>query len=225
MQKVLLILLLICSINIANAQKIVKFYGEKIESSNSKYVSFLSEGKSVKFISSGKIEINGVTYEKVYDTSYQGVDIQYNGFTTYRLSYPQKNNYDKSTYAIISNNNDKLYIIMFMNHDNSPYNYGEWHKLSYTRKNNNPSPSPTPSPSPNINSTPSPTPSPTPNVDQGRTCAGCRGTGICTMCQGKGGYYTNSGTYTGSGSKTWHQCSSCHGSGKCGVCYGRGTIR
>lgn len=74
----------------------------------------------------------------------------------------------------------------------------------------------TPSPSSNYNST---TPS------QGRTCAGCRGTGVCTMCQGKGGYYTNSGTYTGSGSKTWHTCSSCHGSGKCGVCYGKGTIR
>lgn len=81
--------------------------------------------------------------------------------------------------------------------------------------------SPSPSPSPGIN----PSPSPTPKVNQGRTCAGCRGTGVCTMCQGKGGYYTNSGTYTGSGSKTWHQCSSCHGSGKCGVCYGRGTIR
>lgn len=222
MQKILLILLLICSINIANAQKIVKFYGEKIESSNSKNVSFLSEGKSIKFISSGKIEINGVTYEKVYDTSYQGVDIQYNGFTTYKLSYPQKNNYDKSTYAIISNNNDKLYIIIFMNHDNSPYNYGEWYKCSYTRKNNNSKPS---SPSPGYTPVPSNPGYNQSTPSQGRTCAGCRGTGVCTMCQGKGGYYTNSGTYTGSGSKTWHQCSSCHGSGKCGVCYGKGVIR
>lgn len=82
------------------------------------------------------------------------------------------------------------------------------------------------SPSPGYNSTPSPSPNYNQSTpSQGRTCAGCRGTGVCTMCQGKGGYYTNSGTYTGSGSKTWHQCSSCHGSGKCGVCYGQGTIR
>lgn len=82
------------------------------------------------------------------------------------------------------------------------------------------------SPSPGYNSTPSPSPNYNQSTpSQGRTCAGCRGTGVCTMCQGKGGYYTNSGTYTGSGSKTWHQCSSCHGSGKCGVCYGKGTIR
>lgn len=58
-----------------------------------------------------------------------------------------------------------------------------------------------------------------------RTCAGCHGTGRCTGCAGKGGYYVNSGLYTGSYSQTWTRCGSCNGSGSCGVCRGAGSIR
>lgn len=57
-----------------------------------------------------------------------------------------------------------------------------------------------------------------------RRCAGCRGTGICTGCKGKGGYWVNSGMYTGKDSKTWVECFSCGGTGQCGVCYGKGYI-
>ena len=159
------------------------------------------------------------------------------GWKAYR--YSKSNGY----HGITLTENDDYYLLIKNDgkcvREFHYYNYGNWgggwklqwfceyseypgpHHPAYNPvPDSSPTPSPgyvpTPSPSPNYNST---TPS------QGRTCAGCHGTGVCTMCQGKGGYYTNSGTYTGSGSKTWHQCSSCHGSGKCGVSYGKGTIR
>lgn len=118
------------------------------------------------------------------------------------------------TYVLINENRNSMMTLYFYE---SQFG-GEMGVMGTYGTTASPSPgySTTPSPSSNYNST---TPS------QGRTCAGCRGTGVCTMCQGKGGYYTNSGTYTGSGSKTWHTCSSCGGSGRCGVCYGKGTIR
>lgn len=59
----------------------------------------------------------------------------------------------------------------------------------------------------------------------GSTCGSCRGTGNCTMCKGRGGYYHNTGTYTGTNEKTWTDCPACNGSRKCQVCYGRGSIR
>lgn len=58
----------------------------------------------------------------------------------------------------------------------------------------------------------------------GRTCAGCRGTGICTACKGEGGYWLETGRYTGKNTKQWENCTGCHRSGKCGVCYGKGKI-
>ncbi len=57
----------------------------------------------------------------------------------------------------------------------------------------------------------------------GRTCSGCNGTGVCTGCQGKGGYWLETGHYTG-GSKTWTTCGSCNGAKTCRVCYGKGKI-
>lgn len=59
---------------------------------------------------------------------------------------------------------------------------------------------------------------------KGRRCAGCSGTGQCTMCKGKGGYWLNVGMYTGKDLKEWTTCSGCHGSGNCAVCYGKGWI-
>lgn len=57
-----------------------------------------------------------------------------------------------------------------------------------------------------------------------RTCPGCGGSGICTSCHGAGGYWVNSGSYTGSNSRTWVTCGVCHGSGRCGVCHGKGSL-
>lgn len=59
----------------------------------------------------------------------------------------------------------------------------------------------------------------------GRTCAGCSGTGKCTLCDGKGWYYQETGYYTGNSHKEKTTCPSCHGTGRCGTCHGNGTIR
>ena len=48
-----------------------------------------------------------------------------------------------------------------------------------------------------------------------RPCAGCGGSGLCSMCNGKG-WYKN--MYGGD----YYQCSSCGGSGRCRVCHGKG---
>lgn len=64
------------------------------------------------------------------------------------------------------------------------------------------------------------------SYSNGRTCAGCSGTGRCTMCKGAGGYWINDvGMYTGENIKEWTTCPACHGSGQCQVCYGKGFIR
>nr|WP_302437361.1 hypothetical protein [Bacteroides intestinalis] len=57
-------------------------------------------------------------------------------------------------------------------------------------------------------------------TSNGRKCSGCNGTGICTMCQGRGGYWVD-----GINERVWHKCSQCYGDGKCRVCYGNGTIK
>lgn len=57
------------------------------------------------------------------------------------------------------------------------------------------------------------------------TCRSCSGTGNCTMCHGRGGYYHNAGTYVGDTGRSWTDCPACNGSRKCQVCYGRGSIR
>mgnify|MGYP007069905615 CR=1 FL=1 len=54
------------------------------------------------------------------------------------------------------------------------------------------------------------------------TCRICRGSGICTSCNGTGGYYVESGMYTGSDSRKWCDCPSCHGNKRCFNCYGSG---
>ncbi len=59
----------------------------------------------------------------------------------------------------------------------------------------------------------------------GRTCAGCNGTGKCTMCDGKGWYYQEAGYYTGNSRREKTTCPVCHGTGRCGACHGNGTIR
>lgn len=63
------------------------------------------------------------------------------------------------------------------------------------------------------------------SYSNGRSCAGCSGTGRCTMCKGQGGYWLDTGMYTGESTKTWQTCSACYGSGQCRVCYGKGFIR
>ena len=50
-------------------------------------------------------------------------------------------------------------------------------------------------------------------TQQHRPCAGCHGTGLCSMCKGKGWYEYQGKVY---------DCSVCHGSGRCGVCHGKG---
>lgn len=57
-----------------------------------------------------------------------------------------------------------------------------------------------------------------------RTCRGCNGTGLCTMCNGKGTYWNDTGYYVGKDIKTRTRCSACNGTGKCKVCYGKGTL-
>lgn len=63
------------------------------------------------------------------------------------------------------------------------------------------------------------------SYSNGRSCAGCSGTGKCTMCNGKGGYWLDTGMYTGEDIKNWKTCTACHGSGQCQVCFGKGFIR
>ena len=48
------------------------------------------------------------------------------------------------------------------------------------------------------------------------TCPTCHGTGRCTMCAGRGEYWTNGRHY---------DCSMCHGGGSCYGCHGSGRIR
>lgn len=49
-------------------------------------------------------------------------------------------------------------------------------------------------------------------VSRRATCAGCNGTGICSLCNGRG--YNDRG----------YQCSRCHGTGKCTTCHGTGKL-
>lgn len=180
---------------------------------------FYGAKAKLSYLSDGTISLKGCgiadgIYSPYHSSSVYGVNFP-SGCTVYHGPQYQINDH----YLLVSND-EKCIRVLYFGYQGS---YRGWNFMYYYEFIDEPlvsSPSPgyapTPSPSPNYNST---TPS------QGRTCAGCHGTGVCTMCQGKGGYYTNSGTYTGSGSKTWHQCSSCHGSGKCGVCYGKGVIR
>lgn len=53
-------------------------------------------------------------------------------------------------------------------------------------------------------------------------CRICKGGGICTSCNGTGGYYVDSGTYTGYDTRVWYDCPSCHGSKRCFNCHGTG---
>lgn len=48
-----------------------------------------------------------------------------------------------------------------------------------------------------------------------RPCAGCGGSGFCSMCHGKGSYKN---MYDGK----IYDCTSCGGSGRCRVCHGKG---
>ena len=58
-----------------------------------------------------------------------------------------------------------------------------------------------------------------------RICRSCNGSGVCTGCHGKGGYWVDSGKFTGSGNQKWATCGSCAGgNGKCRVCHGKGSI-
>lgn len=57
-----------------------------------------------------------------------------------------------------------------------------------------------------------------PTSSSGRTCSGCGGLGLCTMCNGKG-WYKN--LYSGD----VYRCTSCNGSGQCKVCHGKGQIK
>ncbi|MBR3830955.1 MAG: hypothetical protein IKJ52_06860 [Muribaculaceae bacterium] len=166
----------------------------------------------IQIFSNNSLKYDGKIYEPYYSKKIRSLRYGVpNGWDCWRRDGASNGHIE--TYVLINEVRNSMQVLYF-------YNYGLGENIVGFVYGKGPSPSPgyapTPSPSPNYNST---TPS------QGRTCAGCHGTGVCTMCQGKGGYYTNSGTYTGSGSKTWHQCSSCHGSGKCGVCYGKGVIR
>lgn len=79
-------------------------------------------------------------------------------------------------------------------------------------------PGPMPDPS-----TPTSVPSPTINgnansnttVVTHRPCSGCGGSGVCTMCHGRGIYQN---MYDGK----IYNCSSCGGTGRCRVCHGKG---
>lgn len=56
-------------------------------------------------------------------------------------------------------------------------------------------------------------------------CAGCQGTGMCSMCSGKGGYYIEPYIYSGDNTKVWKECSVCYGKKSCKYCWGRGCVR
>lgn len=62
--------------------------------------------------------------------------------------------------------------------------------------------------------------------NNGTKCAGCGGTGRCTMCKGRGGWVDkNVGMYTGEFLETWINCPECNTTGQCQVCHGKGVIR
>lgn len=59
-----------------------------------------------------------------------------------------------------------------------------------------------------------------------KICAGCNGTGRCTMCNGRGTYWLDDvGMYTGEDKKVLKTCSACNGTGQCQVCYGKGAFK
>lgn len=224
MKKLLLILIVLPLF--VYAQESLEYWGQSTISNipNTYPQPAYGEKLNVTFISNNEVQVNGEIYRRYYSATYEGIEMQIPEATTYKLHSPINDAYDNGRFLVVQDDKSLVEKVLFP-YSASPvlYSPGGYYCTSYIQlaspsPSHSPSPGyvPTPSPSPNYNST---TPS------QGRTCAGCHGTGVCTMCQGKGGYYTNSGTYTGSGSKTWHQCSSCHGSGKCGVCYGKGVIR
>ncbi len=220
MKKILIAILFVLIVIPVNAQSVedeITFNGKYLISMNQNgdantSPESLNSVQIVQFFSNNSLKYDGKIYEPYYSKKIRSLRYGVpNGWDCWRRDGSSYGHIE--TYVLINEVRNSMQVLYF-------YNYGLGENIVGFVYGKGPSPSPgyapTPSPSPNYNST---TPS------QGRTCAGCHGTGVCTMCQGKGGYYTNSGTYTGSGSKTWHQCSSCHGSGKCGVCYGKGTIR
>lgn len=64
------------------------------------------------------------------------------------------------------------------------------------------------------------------NYNNGSKCAGCGGTGQCTLCKGRGGWIDkNVGMYTGQHLETWIDCPECNETGQCQVCHGMGVIK
>jgi len=216
MKKILIAILFVLIVIPVNAQSVkeeIEFYGHSM-TYNYQMFSIAGDHQTVQFLSNGDITCVPGNYRVQMKPYYGRTDIFGEAVSGNNLRFRCS---QLPAIEVVIDKEKTLMLICC--YTTSPLTTKSIRVYSTSQPNgSSPSPGyvPTPSPSPNYNST---TPS------QGRTCAGCHGTGICTMCQGKGGYYTNSGTYTGSGSKTWHQCSSCHGSGKCGVCYGQGTIR
>lgn len=83
--------------------------------------------------------------------------------------------------------------------------------------------SPSVSPAISIGSVPAPisfeTPSSGSRTVQPRICAGCKGSGFCSMCKGKG--WQKNVTMYGT---TVSNCPACNGTGRCLVCHGKGSI-
>mgnify|MGYP002678529065 FL=1 len=55
-------------------------------------------------------------------------------------------------------------------------------------------------------------------------CRSCGGTGLCTTCNGQGGYWEEVGYLTGTPNKKYITCPVCRGTKHCGVCRGVGSI-
>lgn len=51
------------------------------------------------------------------------------------------------------------------------------------------------------------------------SCFACKGSTVCSYCNGQGGKMSGYGSYA-----RYHQCFSCNGRGVCGTCYGAGDI-
>ncbi|NDW10298.1 hypothetical protein D0T56_11600 [Dysgonomonas sp. 520] len=174
--------------------------------SNGQKVSGDGTGQFVTFSNKGCYDSNieGYTVKNGF-LEYKGIDDGI--YVYYGTSYWGTCNYyfssDKGRLNVKEQSTGNTYVYQRMTPPNGV-------KTSSKIKNIAPNPSPMPLPNP----MPNPSPRPAPNRVQ--QCKGCRGSGLCSMCEGKGFWKKDGKIFS---------CSRCYGDGKCRVCYGKGVIK
>lgn len=114
-------------------EKVVQFYGETVESSYAGVQPYSANIK-VKFLSNGDIDVGGTRYERYYNTYAHGVQVSFNGCTTYKSTWTL-GGYD-ATYLIVRNDH-KAANKIFFSVNTMTWNL-EWNStFRYVAKENN----------------------------------------------------------------------------------------